>query len=85
MSRYYHKVSNLRGLSFLRKIRDRLGLNFNQMALHLGVPPQTYHFLERRGRATNIVQLTKKKNRLKLSWQELGEMIEESATFERKD
>ena len=65
------------GVKFIAKIRERAGnITRYGLAKLLGVPPQTVDYLEEKGKNLTMSRLRQLRTIGKLSWQELGELID---------
>ena len=63
-------------MRFLRALQDNAGLNPNQAALRLGVPPQTYHYWLKNADSIKFEYLVRIKQAFGLTWAQLGKLIE---------
>jgi transcriptional regulator with XRE-family HTH domain len=70
-------------MRFLKTIRESKGLSQYQMANFLGLRAQTYFYYEKKAQGINLVTLADIRERLGISWAELGRYIEEEIKQER--
>lgn len=71
-------------MRFFRRLRDKLGLTKYEMARHLGILPQSYYYFEEKARGCSFEVLILIKQKLNLSWEEIGKLIEEEASSQDK-
>lgn len=64
-------------MRFLKRIRQKLGMTKYEMAQYLGMLPPTYYYFEDRAKGCSFEALTRMRERLKMSWEELGAFIDE--------
>jgi transcriptional regulator with XRE-family HTH domain len=71
-------------MRFLKKLREQKGLTQYAMAKHLGMIQQTYIHDENKGAGIKIETLSQIREKLGLSWDELGRLIDDEAKEQRK-
>lgn len=64
-------------MRFLRKLREDRGLTHYGMAKLLGMLTNTYSHYENKAEGIRLETLSKLRKTLRLSWSELGRMIDE--------
>lgn len=72
-------------MKFFKKLRKKENKTKYEMAKHLGMLPQTYFYLEEKARGCSFEILIMVKNKLNLSWNEMGEMLEDEVQHNAKD
>jgi transcriptional regulator with XRE-family HTH domain len=73
-------VGNHSGMKFLKKLREDRGLSQYEAANLLGLVLQSYINSERSAGAIRLSNLVRVREVYKLSWSELGRMIEEEVS-----
>lgn len=63
-------------MKFLKKMREKEGWSAYKMAGHLGLLPQTYAQYEKSAKGMRIKTLCQIRNRLNLTWDQLGKHLE---------
>jgi transcriptional regulator with XRE-family HTH domain len=63
-------------MKFLRRLQEKAGLNPNQTAVMLGVPPQTYHYWIKSADSIKFTYLARIRKAFGLSWSQLGKLID---------
>lgn len=64
---------------FLKKLRDDRELSQYKMAQLLGILPETYAYYEGKAKGMKFKTLSELRRILNLTWNQLGEMIDEEA------
>lgn len=72
-------MNNSTGLQFLIDLRESRGWTKSEVAHKLGILPQTYDYYETRGIGLRFDILTAIKRLYRLSWQEIGKLLEKEA------
>lgn len=67
------------GMRFLKKLRERKGVSQYKMAQLLGMIQQTYIYYESEAKGMKFKTLSRLREVLGLSWDELGKMIDDEA------
>jgi DNA-binding XRE family transcriptional regulator len=72
-------------MKFFEKLRDKKKLTKYEMARFLGMLPQTYYYLEEKARGCSFEILCMVKDKMGLSWEEMGLMIEKEVKINTKE
>lgn len=75
------EVSRMR---FLKKLREDKGLSLYAMAKHLGMIQQTYIHYETKAQGIKLDTLVAIREKLELTWEQLGKLIEQDVRDARK-
>lgn len=71
-------------MQFLKKLRDEKGLTQYAMAKYLGILQQTYIHYEREAKGIRLEVLGDIREKLGLTWEELGKLIDEERRSDKK-
>lgn len=72
-------------MRFLKKIRESEGLTAYGMAKKLGLIEQTYRHYEQKAEGIKLETLADLRVKLKLTWNDLGDMIDEEVRQNKKN
>ena len=74
------------GMKFLKKLRIKKGFTSQyQMAHHLKMLENSYRYLENKAKGCELRTLVQIKEKLGMTWGELGKLIEEEARGDSED
>jgi len=71
-------------MQFLKRIREDRKMSQYEMATFLGLRPQTYFYYEKKAKGINLDTLDSVREKLGISWEELGKLIHQEVTEDRK-